>query len=150
MRPWDNIDEMDAALIKNWNDVVDEKDRVYLLGDVTFTAANMKKYIPQLKGRICLVPGNHEPTKMRKYFDLFDDVRGYVQRKGFVMSHVPLHPASLERWGLNIHGHLHNNLVMDGDKPDSRYFCASVERTDYKPILLDEILKKKLDKQVKT
>jgi hypothetical protein len=35
---------------------------------------------------------------------------------------------------------------MDGDKPDPRYFCASVERTDYKPILLDEILKKKLDK----
>jgi calcineurin-like phosphoesterase family protein len=150
MRPWDDVDEMDSALIKNWNDVVDEKDRVYLLGDVTFSAANMKKYIPQLKGRICLIPGNHEPTKMRKYFDLFDDVRGYVQRKGFVMSHVPLHPASLERWGLNIHGHLHNNVVMDGDKLDPRYFCASVERTDYKPILLDEILKKRLDKQVKT
>lgn len=142
MRPWDDVDEMDAALISNWNSVVNPEDRVYLLGDVTFTAANMHKYIPQLKGRICLVPGNHEPTKMRRYFALFDDVRGYVQRKGFIMSHIPLHPESLGRWGVNIHGHLHRNVVMDGDKPDSRYECVSVEHTDYTPILLDVVLEK--------
>lgn len=141
MRPWDNVDEMDAALINNWNEVVSDNDRVYLLGDVTFSAANMKRYIPQLKGRICLVPGNHEPTKMRKYFDLFDDVRGYVQKKGFIMSHIPLHPGSLGRWGLNIHGHTHNNRVhRDDGTTDPRYFCASVEQTNYYPVELTQIL----------
>jgi calcineurin-like phosphoesterase family protein len=143
MRPWDDIDKMDADLIQNWNDTVSPDDRVYLLGDVTFTAANMKKYIPQLNGRICLIPGNHEPTKMRKYFDLFDDVRGYVQRKGFIMSHIPLHPESMARWGLNIHGHLHANKVRNADgTPDLRYYCVSMEHTDYRPIDLNEILER--------
>lgn len=142
LRPWDDVTEMDKTLIDNWNSVVKDEDRVYLLGDVTFTAAKMKQYIPQLKGRICLIPGNHEPTKMRKYFDLFDDVRGYVQRNGFVMSHIPLHPDSLGRWGVNIHGHLHNNIVMVNGEPDSRYECVSVERTNFTPILLDKVLEK--------
>lgn len=136
VRPWDDVDEMDAALIKNWNDRVHPKDRVYLLGDVCFSPKNMHKYIPQLNGRICLVPGNHEPPKMRKYFDLFDDVRGYVQRKGWIMSHIPLHPDCLGRWGLNIHGHLHGNKI-----DDPRYVCVSVEHTNYAPVELTQLLK---------
>jgi calcineurin-like phosphoesterase family protein len=150
MRPWDNVDDMNSNLIRNWNDTVSEGDRVYLLGDVAFKSSVMNEIIPQLKGRICLVPGNHEPTKMRTYFKLFDDVRGYVQRKGFIMSHIPLHPKSLGCWGLNIHGHLHNNTVkmtkFNGGNPieidDPRYFCACVERTNYRPIELTEILKR--------
>lgn len=142
VRPWDDVNEMDAALINGWNEVVGEKDRVYLLGDVCFSAAKMKVYIPQLKGRICLVPGNHEPTKMRQYFSLFDDVRGYVQRKGFIMSHIPLHPDSLARWKVNIHGHLHGNVVMRDGVPDTRYECVSVEHTEFRPILLDKVLEK--------
>lgn len=141
MRPWSNVEDMDAALIANWNEVVHSSDRVYLLGDVAFTAKDMLRVIPQLNGRICLIPGNHDPTKMRKYFDVFDDVRGYVQRKGFIMSHIPLHPESLGRWGLNIHGHLHNNRVRLKDgSADPRYFCASVEQTGYRPIELTQIL----------
>ena len=53
------------------------------------------------------------------------------------MSHVPLHPASLGRWGANVHGHLHSNFVKDPvwpDKPDQRYICVSVEHTDYYPL----------------
>lgn len=142
MRPWDDVTEMDEALIANWNEVVNPEDRVYLLGDVTFTSKNMLEYIPRLKGRICLVPGNHDPTKIRKYVHVFDDVRGYVQRKGWIMSHIPIHPASLSRWKVNIHGHLHNNVVMLGDKPDSRYECVSVEHNNYYPILLDDVLEK--------
>lgn len=142
VRPWDDVNEMDAALIKNWNDRVHSQDRVYLLGDVTFTAKNMHKYISQLSGRICLVPGNHDPKKMRKYFELFDDVRGYVQRNGWIMSHIPIHPGSLGRWGLNIHGHLHGNHVKIGDAPDLRYVCVSVEHTDFAPVELTQLLNK--------
>lgn len=141
LRPWDDVNEMDAALIENWNNTVKAEDRVYLLGDVCFTAEGMNKYIPQLNGRICLVPGNHEPTKMRKYFNLFDDVRGYVQRQGWIMSHIPIHPDSLGRWNLNIHGHLHSNFVKKADgSPDNRYFCASVERINFRPKDLQEII----------
>jgi calcineurin-like phosphoesterase family protein len=144
---------MNEEMIEWYNDCVSDADRVYILGDVAFTPSVMKAVVPRLKGRKCLVPGNHEPPKMRKYFDLFDDVRGYVQRQGFIMSHIPLHPHCLGRWKLNIHGHLHNNTVkitknkiVHGysqgleEIEDERYYNTCVERTNFRPKLLDEIL----------
>lgn len=147
LRPFKDVAEMNETLVNNWNDTVADGDRVYLLGDVAFHPRVFHSIVPRLKGRIVLVPGNHEPNKMRRYADLFDDVRGYVVKKGFIMSHIPIHPGSLSRWKLNIHGHLHANVVTDapddplGCFPDPRYFCACVEQTDYRPILLDDILK---------
>lgn len=152
LRPWDDADIMTEEMIEWYNELVQEGDRVYILGDVAFSPANMKKTVPRLKGRKVLVPGNHDPVKIRKYFDLFDDVRGYVVKKGFIMSHIPIHEQSLSRWKLNIHGHLHNNQVMNYPEefdinqdvyPDTRYYCACVERTNFRPKLLDEILEER-------
>jgi calcineurin-like phosphoesterase family protein len=138
---------MTEDMIRWYNEMVDDQDRVYILGDVAFSAAHMQRSVGRMKGRKVLVPGNHEPPKMRKYFDLFDDVRGYVVKKGFIMSHIPIHPGSLSRWKLNIHGHTHANTTKDMfgrhqlQSDDERYFCACVEQTDFRPILLDDILK---------
>lgn len=158
LRPWDDAETMTEEMIQWYNELVDDADRVYILGDVAFSVAGVRRAVSQLKGRKCLIPGNHEPTKMRKYFDLFDDVRGYVQRKGFIMSHIPIHPESLSRWKINIHGHLHGNVVMKdyingSDTPkdasydplneqiqDLRYYNACVEHHDFRPKELDEIL----------
>lgn len=146
LRPWDDVDDMNRDLIAWYNELVSDEDRVYILGDVAFSPAKMKDAVSQLKGRKVLVPGNHEPPKMKKYFDLFDDVRGYVVKKGFIMSHIPIHPQSLSRWELNIHGHLHGNKVMHDGSPDvadARYYCACVEQTNFRPKLLDDILKER-------
>lgn len=153
LRPWDCAEQMTEDMIRMYNEVVDDKDRVYILGDVAFSNRNMHRAVSRLKGRKVLVPGNHEPTKMRQYFDLFDDVRGYVVKKGFIMSHIPIHPSSLSRWRLNIHGHLHANSVkmvvnvkgdyIETNTEDERYYCACVEHTDFKPKLLDDILKER-------
>lgn len=158
LRPWDCAEKMTNDMIEMYNELVSDKDRVYILGDVAFSNRKMHDSVGRLKGRKVLVPGNHEPPKMRQYFNLFDDVRGYVVKKGFIMSHIPIHPGSLSRWDLNIHGHLHGNFVTKdyvngSDTPkddtydslnetvgDHRYYCACVEHTDYKPKLLDEIL----------
>lgn len=149
LRPFKDIEEHDETLIRNWNSVVGSSDRVYLLGDVAFHPRVFRSVIPRLNGRICLVPGNHEPPKMRKYFDLFDDVRGYVVKKGLIMSHIPIHPGSLSRWNINIHGHLHANIVtypaINPRRqcliPDPRYVCVSMEHIDFTPKSLSEIIK---------
>lgn len=157
LRPWADADQMTEDMIAGYNELVNDDDRVYILGDVAFRSSDMHRAVSRLKGRKVLVPGNHEPTKMRKYFDLFDDVRGYVIKKGFIMSHIPIHEASLSRWKLNIHGHTHANSVTqertadnpyanEGNfetVPDPRYFCACVEQTDFLPIDLDVILKER-------
>lgn len=154
LRPFGSVEEMDETMIANWNRTVADGDRVYLLGDVAFHPEVFKRIIPRLKGRIVLVPGNHEPPKMRKYFDLFDDVRGYVVKKGVIMSHIPIHPGSLGRWNINIHGHLHANVVGKGDwkearkaegvpvilDPDPRYVCVSMEHINFTPKALSKII----------
>lgn len=146
VRPWDDAETMTEEMIQWYNELVNDTDRVYILGDIAFTNANMHRSVGRLKGRKVLVPGNHDPNKMRRYFDLFDDVRGYVVKKGFIMSHIPIHEGSLSRWRLNIHGHLHNNTVKDMfaghqlQSDDLRYYNACVERTNFRPKLLDEIL----------
>jgi calcineurin-like phosphoesterase family protein len=141
---------MTEDMITWYNELVDDRDRVYILGDVAFSPARMRDSVSRLKGRKVLVPGNHEPPKMRQYFDLFDDVRGYVVKKGFIMSHIPIHEGSLSRWNLNIHGHLHantvkveNTMAVSGQSDDMRYYCACVEHTNFRPILLDTILKER-------
>lgn len=144
VRPWDDAIEMTEDLISFYNELVDDGDRVYILGDVAFKPQSVRRFVGRLKGRKVLIPGNHDPKRMSKYIDLFDDIRGYVQRDGWIMSHIPIHPHCMGRWKVNIHGHLHNNQVMkekmDGERIDERYYNACVERTNFRPKLLDEIL----------
>jgi len=141
VRPeWDDHVKMTEDLIEMYNTEVDDQDRVYILGDVAFTRRSLKNSLPRLKGRKVLVKGNHDQDKLSYYAQYFDDVRAYVVKKGFIMSHIPIHPESLSRWKLNIHGHLHCNKVMDGDRPDPRYRNVCVEQTNFRPILLDEVL----------
>jgi len=141
LRPWTDPDEMNSVLIKNWNDTVGEKDRVYLLGDVAMNKKDFMKAVPYLKGRIVLVKGNHDQEKLSFYTPWFDDIRAYVVKKGIIMSHIPIHPGSLSRWQFNIHGHLHDGFVRNPDgSPDPRYICVSVEHTDYRPYDLQKIL----------
>jgi len=150
VRPWDDAEVMTNDMIDWYNEMVSPEDRVYFLGDIAFKNSDMHRSVGRMNGRKVLVPGNHDPTKMRQYFELFDDVRGYVVKKGFIMSHIPIHSGSLSRWELNIHGHLHNNTVKKpleyGDKleeDDPRYYCVCVERTNFRPKLLDDILKER-------
>lgn len=156
LRPWDDADEMTEDMIKWYNELVDDGDRVYILGDVAFKKADMWNSVGRLKGRKCLIPGNHDPKNLKSYIDLFDDVRGYVQRNGFILSHIPIHPGSMGRWKINIHGHLHANRVAEvgygedyRERYDPRYICVSVEHTDFRPILLDTVLMRAGLKDVK-
>lgn len=60
-RPFKNIEEMDEVIIKNWNEVVNHEDHVYILGDMIYR--NKKEpsyYLKQLKGHKHLILGNHE------------------------------------------------------------------------------------------
>jgi hypothetical protein len=93
-----------------------------------------------MNGEKVLVKGNHDHCKAEQYLKYFKDIRGVdPHMKGFVLSHVPLHPDCLERWGTNIHGHLHSNRIMLGNTPDPRYVSACMEQINYTPISLEEI-----------
>lgn len=98
-----------------------------------------------MQGRKVLVKGNHDIFKLKDYLPYFDDIRAYVVGKmkddrRYVLSHIPVHPDNLIRFGINIHGHLHQNVVWLDGEPDERYHCVSLEHTDYKPVELSKFI----------
>lgn len=163
-------EEMDEALITRWNSVVGVADKVEVLGDMVinrrylpmldrmngrkrlvmgnhdiFKIADYAKYFEEMKGS---KPIDHMGVR-------------------FMLTHIPMHVDSLSRWDCNLHGHLHSGRVMVrratnstrrvpilGNRPqrltspftvmetvvDPRYFCVSVEHTDYTPIHFDDIV----------
>ena len=141
LRPWDNPEEMDEALVKNWNSVVRPNDKVYHLGDVVIAKKNLQ-IMHRLNGDKVLIRGNHDIFKLKDYTEHFRDIRGVHVMNGIILSHIPLHDSCMTRFGVNVHGHLHSNRVMKGIKNsviDERYFSVCVEQINYTPISLEDV-----------
>ena len=149
LRPWNSADEMDEAMVEAWNDRVRPNDKVYHLGDVVIN----RKALPimdRLNGDKVLIRGNHDIFKDEDYRKYFRELRAYHVMNGMILSHIPIHPESLGRFGVNIHGHTHSNRVMLDlatcgrlDQIDTRYHCVCVEQTpDFAPILFEDVIKR--------
>lgn len=138
-----NADEGNEAMIERHNAVVKPTDCVYFLGDVVFSKKHLH-LVGRMTGRKVLIKGNHDLLEAKEYLEYFDDIRGSHQFKGMVITHIPVHPQSLGRWGFNVHGHLHTERIMnpkESDGPDERYFNVSMEQINYTPISLEEVRK---------
>ena len=152
LRPWDNPEEMDEAMIRNWNDRVRPNDKVYHLGDVVINRKALRT-LSRLNGDKVLIRGNHDIFPDTEYREYFRELRAYHVLNGMILSHIPVHEASLGRFGVNIHGHLHagrvrrvsgfrNGVLEYSNEVDTRYHCVCVEQTDFAPILLDDVYKR--------
>ena len=148
LRPWDNADEMDEAMVAAWNERVRPNDKVYHLGDVVINRKALG-IMRRLNGDKVLIRGNHDIFPDVEYREHFRELRAYHVMNGMILSHIPIHPESLGRFGVNIHGHLHANRVMlpgfNGkitDIVDTRYHCVCVEQTNFAPILFEDVIKR--------
>ena len=154
IRPWIDPDEMDEEMIRRWNDRVRPSDKVYHLGDVVINRKALKT-LHRLNGNKVLIRGNHDIFSDEEYREHFRELRAYHVMNGMILSHIPVHEASLGRFGTNIHGHLHasrvkkargvdakTGTVLYSDEIDPRYHCVCVEQTDFAPILLEDVYKR--------
>lgn len=133
-RPFANVAEMDEALATNWSERVKDEDLVYHLGDIAWTHNGLRLF-EKLPGTKRLMLGNHDhgkecaPLVQRlELYREFDD-------EAFVASHMPLFPE-LGLAPINVHGHVHH---IDVGHP--RYVNISVEKTQYRPLHIDEVRK---------
>lgn len=151
LRPWNDVEEMDEELVKRHNDVVRPKDKVYFLGDVVINRKALVT-VNRLNGNKVLIKGNHDIFKLNDYLNVgFRDIRAYHVMDGMIMSHIPIHENQLQRFGSNIHGHLHSNRVMVLEENkfrnkivtteyiDPRYFSVCVEQINYTPMSFEEV-----------
>jgi len=135
----------DEAMVERWNKTVQKGDKVYVLGDVAFHKTHLAT-VGRLNGSKILIKGNHDNLQLAEYAKYFRDVRAYHRLNDLVLSHVPVHPQSLWRekknkYWINIHAHLHSGVVIALDSlPDYRYVSVCVERINYTPISLEEVM----------
>ena len=156
LRPFENATEMDEYLIERFNATVSSRDKVYFLGDIVINKKALDAVMPRLNGDKVLIRGNHDIYKLKDYSKYFRDVRGYHILDGMILSHIPIHPDSLGRFGTNIHGHLHEKrvhkakginyptgeIIYSETEIDTRYHCVCVEQTEYAPISFDDVIKR--------
>jgi calcineurin-like phosphoesterase family protein len=140
LRPWDNVEEMNEELVRRWNDTVKEGDKVYVLGDVAMGHRNLS-VLDRLKGRKCLIRGNHDNAKLSQLSQFFYDIRGTHFLDNLVLSHIPVHPCQFYgKFQANVHGHLHYRRVeLPDGSVDPRYVNVCVEHTNYCPISLEAV-----------
>lgn len=141
-RPYASVEEMNRAIIDNWNSTIKEEDRVFFLGD--FCLGNRQTLIElghQLNGHKILVMGNHDRVSQTAFLDAGFEV---VYKKPvevefpeydmtILFSHAPKYDDLKYP---NVHGHVH-----DKANNDAMHYCACLEVNDYKPVLLDDIVK---------
>jgi calcineurin-like phosphoesterase family protein len=157
LRPWDDPGEMDEEMVKRWNERVRPNDKVYHLGDVVINRKALST-LARLNGDKVLIRGNHDIFRDDEYRQYFRELRAYHVMNGMILSHIPVHEASLGRFGTNIHGHLHagrvkkargahadTGEVIYSNYIDPRYHCVCVEQTDYTPILFEDVIKRILE-----
>ena len=141
IRPWTDPEEMDEEMVRRWNERVGKNDKVYHLGDVVINRKALG-IMRRLNGDKVLIRGNHDIFRDDEYRQHFRELRAYHVLNGMILSHIPLHPESLGRFGVNIHGHTHQRRVMLDGEIDFRYHCVCVEQTDFAPILFEDVIQR--------
>lgn len=137
-RPFSSAQEMDAMLIKNWNDVVEPGDTVYHLGDFAFDR-HPEKYLNRLNGIKHLIKGNHDkqPSIKHGWASINDYREIRVEGQHIVLFHFACrvwHRSHKGSWML--YGHSHGTL------PDDRTLLSidvGVDCHNFKPISFNQI-----------
>ena len=152
-RPFGTVEEMNEKLIEYWNSTVHKNDEVYILGDVTMVKPNRAtEILAQLKGRKCLLMGNHDYFAREKQFDPaacgIEWVKMYHelhwQGRTFVLCHYPFVSWNKDSHGsYNLHGHSHNfaEYNLQNRANGRRQYDVGVDANGFRPVSLDQIVK---------
>lgn len=140
-RPFECAHDMNMALIDNWNNVVQDSDSVYVLGDFSFRKPAF--FAEQLKGKKYLVLGNHDRRKEAKsaveqgFFEWAED---YFELKTpnnplIVLSHYAKRVWNRSHYGsIHLYGHSHGTLP-----PYKNSFDVGVDCWNFTPISLNQV-----------
>lgn len=136
-RPFADATEMDAVMIRNWNNVIRTDDLVYVLGDVSFyPKEKTHEIMQQLNGHKLLILGNHDLGRSETFWkDVgFEFVSKYpvCLDEFYWLSHEPMFLTASMPY-VNIHGHIHSKIMSTNTTPN-QYVNVSVEHTNYTPL----------------
>ena len=165
-RPFRNTEEMETALIENWNSTVSAGDTTYILGDFCWVKEpDWKRIVPLLNGNKVLIRGNHDLKEMTSSLKkMFQDIKDYKEitdgGRHVIMCHYPmlLYKSSYNPDCYMLCGHVHTTRENDflnkwrAELKNSRslnsHSCGNIINVGcmlpymgYTPRTLDEIIK---------
>jgi len=149
-RPFASAEEMDKALISNWNKVVKPEDTVFHLGDFAVGGSSVwNNVLYALNGKIYLIKGNHDLKNLRRgYLGRFEEVTSQlhivIDGKSIYLNHFPFLAfggAWREDPTWQLFGHIHsgNGNLTGKDFERAKYLFPSqydvgVDNNNYTPI----------------
>ena len=162
-RPFASVEEMDAELVRRWNEKVGKGDLVYVLGDLIWKSRNGDAHnlIRSLNGQIILIKGNHDRflhnaqakaalAGIKDYDDICVTLEdGSVRR--CILSHyfIPFYNGHRHQ-AIHLHGHSHFTDEADLELKmakelneigfKSEIYNVGCMYWDYAPVTLAEIL----------
>ena len=140
-RPFKTVEEMDAALIRNWNRTASKHDRVFVLGDFSFyDNQDTANIVSQLQGHKILVMGNHDKKKIKDYYNMgFNEVYKHtiIVNEFLVLSHKPPEYYNEATPYFYIYGHVHSTEMYPTITKNTA--CVCTERWNYTPVKQKEI-----------
>lgn len=164
-RPYQTVEEMDADLIRRWNETVNPDDTVYILGDFCWGKEDdWIRHLQRMKGNKVLIRGNHDIRNMSaKLRNMFQDVKDYKEIKdgdrNVIICHYPMpfYKRSYFERQYMLYGHVHttreegfmmrwrkelrDTYVGGGDARAQFYNVGCMMAyMDYAPKTLDEII----------
>jgi calcineurin-like phosphoesterase family protein len=141
-RPFLTVEEMNEAMIANWNATVHKRDRVFHLGDFAFSSVLASASIlRRLNGEIHLIRGNHDYRRPTHWEDLFASVSDLktikVGGQKIVLCHYALRVWESSHHGAwNLHGHSHGTLSR---LPGHKQLDVGVDCWEFRPVSFDQL-----------
>lgn len=153
-RPFSHLGEMHTTIINNYNDLVNEEDDFYFLGDFCFNDRETEYYLQQLKGNLFFIKGNHDKKHTIKLYEKYGTYLGEqckikVNSKEIVLNHYCMKVWDKSHFGSwHLFGHSHHSLPED---INSLSFDIGCNGWNYKPLefkQIEEIMSKKIYKPI--
>lgn len=151
-RGFSSVEEMDEAIIENWNRIVKPNDMIIHLGD---TMLNDNEHglecFKRLNGQISIIWGNHDTEARKKLLCALPNViaLGYAHvfkhdKLSFYVSHYPTLTANFDekyftRHVLSLHGHTHQRTNWL-DLKNPFLYHVGLDSHNNTPVHIDEII----------
>jgi calcineurin-like phosphoesterase family protein len=146
-RPYLSVEDMDNQIRINWNRVVEPKDQIYILGDISFSSIERTVSLMQsLNGVKHLILGNHDKRISKRkdaFTGIFASVQNYldisINNRFIVMSHFPFRSWDRQQYkSIHLHGHSHGVLPPLGNSVDVGIDAKFITK-EYRPVSITEI-----------
>ena len=150
-RPFRSVNEMNRALIDNWNRQVGKDADVYIIGAFSYRSeTDPAWYLEQLKGKKHLIQGNHDGellknSKAMEYLVSVDKML-FVKdgRERIVLCHFPVAEWNGFRHGAwHIYGHIHawRSRTAEFMDEQKKALNAGCMLNGYEPVTFKELVK---------